>query len=165
MSERLESLNQISFKEKYQVVKLIQREQKAWGLKDIPPPPDELFEVLNRANEQGYTTLEPHYFPERKFTKDSKWSENHLILHDHFLYFIRKGMLSTDATNLHEMWALIDVMEISTFTVINPKATQKDGLDPIIKQLKKENKIARYNINAPLQDYVEIKSRFGISRN
>jgi hypothetical protein len=43
---------------------LLAKQEKKWKVEDVPLPPDELLEVLERSREQGFN-FEPFYFPER----------------------------------------------------------------------------------------------------
>lgn len=163
MSERLgHNPNRISLKEKEDCVQtLMRREQETWGLKDIPPPPDGLFEVLNKAHEKGYTTLKPHYFPERKFTENSEWPGRKIKPGKWYWDFIRNGQLPKVSSRLQDMWFLFDTIQIGQ--------NQQDGLGLLIRQLRIEGKISpikdNYAINPLLkpENQPMMKSRFHIS--
>ncbi len=164
MSERLIGKNtkdQLSIQEmheKYNLPEIMSTEQEAWKKKDIPLPPNELFEVLDRAHEKGYTTLEPHYFPEREFTQESKWPGKGIKPEDYFFRLIKSGELPQDSNQLYEMWFLIDNTQSNhEFPISNP-------LPKIFESLRNKGKIY-----VPSKKYytgnLSLTSRSGVTWN
>lgn len=94
--------------EKYNLPEIMQKEQETWKIKDIPPPPVKLFQALENANRQNYTSLESHYFPERKFRRDSKWPGRGIKLQDDFWRLLKEDRFPKDSSQLYQMWFLID---------------------------------------------------------
>ena len=152
--------NQLSIqeiKEKYNVDEMIESEQEAWKTKEIPHPPKELFEVLKRANENGFTTFVPHFFPKKDFAKKIKWDYTitlgdipkvkffhkwpglGVVPEKRYWLYIKEGSLPTNAAQLYNMWVLIDQIDQS---IHNEEYEFKgDGLCQVLHQLRNEFKI------------------------
>ncbi len=139
-----------------QTVKIAIRE---WRVKDIPAPPAALFEVLERARKEGFTSFEPFYEQRKQFKKNSKFPGRGIKPEDWFWQNIQNGNIDQDAAHLHGTWTLIDATPKPQYTDGTQMYENDERLGHILQIARSQGliKITDWTKHVPKD------SRFGVS--
>lgn len=140
-----------------EIDRLIGSEQAAWGEKSIPRPPDALFDVLANARSIELR-LAPHYFPARKYTKESSWPGMG-VKPAGFLEMIKRGDLPATAARLPGVWALFDMTPKPSNQAFQTYPFEGTVMKGVLKHLRESGGIE-------IRDWaigIGIDSRFGIN--
>ncbi len=136
---------------------LVEAGARAWNSKEIPTPPDQLFDVLARAQQEGFRTFIPRYYAPVEYNKRSKFPGEGKKLEDWFWTQIGNGNIDKDAATLKGGWVLLD----SSRKLIYGEEYEAGGnrLGLILQELRKSG-----NIKVPdwCKD-IPAYSRFGVS--
>jgi hypothetical protein len=135
--------------------------QTKWKIKDVPTPPDQLIEVLERVNKKGFS-FEPIYYPEIRLTEDSVFPGKGIKPY-HCLWKNQLGVtIAEDATTLRGGWMLIESVQKPNYD--NGQQMYYDGKDPLGPKLQQLRQGSEVEAAVCSRD-VPQDSRFGTAVN
>lgn len=126
--------------------RLVAQEKEAWKSfrgKDVEvsTPPQELFDVWTRANEQGITVFEAHFEAPMEFKQNSNYPGWKVKPEPWYWNQIKAGSVAKDAANLGGVWVLVDGSRKPTYGS-GKQLYENDPFGPILARLRQEGKIA-----------------------
>jgi len=124
--------------------------------------PQEVLDVLQRAEKAGIRTFEPYHLSGITLTEDSKVKGWDKKPRGAYWEEIREGNLSKDSSKLPNAWVLVDKTKRPDY-YDGQQLHDKDPFGPLLKKLREENKI-KYEFNNACKKPVPDTSRFAISQ-
>ena len=135
---------------------LVESAQIVWKTKDIPTPPDDLFETLERGHREGFLGFKPYYYKETTFTNAAEFLGPG---GDWILSNIQNGNIDKEAAHLRGMWVLTDSTPKPKDYNGGRQMYPSDRLGAVLKELRDEGKI-----EVPYwHKSIPVDSRFAVS--
>lgn len=144
---------------------LITSEKAAWSKFlgqeiNIPTPPQELIDTLNKAQKIGWIAAEAHFFPKIQFEQGLNFPGWSVKPEDYYWQKIKEAKIPPDAATFEGIWVVADGSQKPQYQH-GIQMYENDPFSSILAKLRKDGEIQVPDWN----NHIPATSRFGINND